>query len=287
MSHWQTLTLPFTAELQYGLHTLHHATQLVGMFSNSFLPKQLDDSQSNLGWSSEKNSIVSHVVSDTIAFLDIKNWEWKLVNDKTNKQFQTEIAGKTKSEAFQWFKSNLHKLGFDQDNFEYFKHFSLPYHEIDNGVSFVNLSSTIRNTLTKMQTNASIALHECIESLGLGTLSPVRIWPHHFDMASLIIIETDVDHNPTKTIGIGWAMPDDEIDEPYFYTNHWIKKEERNYDNLPSLNSCGKWHTSSWVGITIKYSDILNATNQYETIKEYFTESIRINKQILTDLKPT
>ena len=45
--------------------------------------------------------------------------------------------------------------------------------------------------------------------------SPVRCWPHHFDIATLLTIA------PGQTIGVGLEPGDGYYDEPYWYVNQY------------------------------------------------------------------
>lgn len=65
--------------------------------------------------------------------------------------------------------------------------------------------------------------------------SPVRLWPHHFDVAILI-----------GNIGVGFLAGDDSIDEPYWYVYNTPMP-----DPLPPL-SAGEWYRGHWMGAVLK-----------------------------------
>lgn len=65
--------------------------------------------------------------------------------------------------------------------------------------------------------------------------TPVRLWPHHFDIAMLI-----------DKIGIGFLAGDDEIDEPYWYVYNTPMP-----DPLLPL-STGEWHRGHWTGAVLQ-----------------------------------
>jgi hypothetical protein len=65
--------------------------------------------------------------------------------------------------------------------------------------------------------------------------SPVRLWPHHFDVATLI----------GGTLGVGFLAGDDEIDEPY-----WYVYDSPMPDTLPELPA-GEWHRGTWTGAVL------------------------------------
>jgi hypothetical protein len=65
--------------------------------------------------------------------------------------------------------------------------------------------------------------------------TPVRLWPHHFDVAVLI-----------DKLGVGFLAGDDEIDEPYWYVYNTPMP-----DPLPALR-VGEWHRGHWTGAVLK-----------------------------------
>jgi hypothetical protein len=52
-----------------------------------------------------------------------------------------------------------------------------------------------------------------------------RLWPHHFDLASLFVVERDSKGAMTKTIGVGITPPDAVDDAGYWYVSPWSKAE--------------------------------------------------------------
>jgi hypothetical protein len=56
-------------------------------------------------------------------------------------------------------------------------------------------------------------------SAAIAEASEVRCWPHHFDLGSLIVVETSADGELTKSIGIGLSPGDEAHAEPYFYVS--------------------------------------------------------------------
>ena len=65
--------------------------------------------------------------------------------------------------------------------------------------------------------------------------TPVRLWPHHFDVAILM-----------NHLGVGFLAGDDAIDEPYWYVYNTPMP-----DPLPTL-SVGEWYRGEWTGAVLK-----------------------------------
>jgi hypothetical protein len=83
----------------------------------------------------------------------------------------------------------------------------------------------------------------------------VRCWPHHFDLGTLISVESSDDTSSGRSIGAGMSPGDNWYPEPYFYVNpHGLAQvpEER-----PTLASGGHWHTEGWFGAVLTATSIL------------------------------
>ncbi len=78
--------------------------------------------------------------------------------------------------------------------------------------------------------------------------TPVRCWPHHFDIALLVQVDD------TRSIGIGLSPGDNYYAQPYFYLSPYPRP---NTDNLPSLPPGGRWHTKDFFGAVAPATDLL------------------------------
>ena len=85
--------------------------------------------------------------------------------------------------------------------------------------------------------------------------SPLRVWPHHFDIATLVTYSSD-DYKNEASIGVGALLGDGGYDEPYFYITPWPYPEK---DSLKKLEGEGMWHTEGWVGALLLVSRLKEA----------------------------
>jgi hypothetical protein len=83
--------------------------------------------------------------------------------------------------------------------------------------------------------------------------SPVRCWPHHFDIAILVRLEQAQGAEP-RAIGIGLSPGDDYYAQPYFYLSPYPKPDT---GNLPPLPPGGRWHTHEFFGAVATAVEIL------------------------------
>ncbi|RLD41319.1 MAG: hypothetical protein DRI89_10010, partial [Bacteroidetes bacterium] len=127
--------------------------------------------------------------------------------------------------------------------------------------------------------NAKIVLNEIAEAFQQD--EAIRIWPHHFDTGAFYVISKNEKGEMAQTIGIGFAIPDSMINEPYYYLSFWSADATEGLDELPSLPS-GQWLMPDWNGAVLKHSEILkadSASEQHKLVKSFYQSGIEILMQ--------
>lgn len=87
------------------------------------------------------------------------------------------------------------------------------------------------------------------EAAGAFGGSPVRLWPHHFDMATLVSLDEEATEE-SRSINIGLSLGDGSYGEPYWYVTPWPKPS----GELPVLAS-GRWHSEGFVAAVLPASE--------------------------------
>lgn len=96
------------------------------------------------------------------------------------------------------------------------------------------------------------ALASTLSDLSPGP-SPVRCWPHHFDIATYVSLEPGGAEG-ARGIGVGLSPGDASYDQPYFYVNPWPHLDRA---ALPPAIAPGHWHTEGFVGSVATGEEIL------------------------------
>ena len=126
--------------------------------------------------------------------------------------------------------------------------YDLPDHPVWSGAPF-EPHPRAQRFLISWYSNASRLIREVIEGdEGDCEASPIRVWPHGFDMASLLTLARGEDGNATATIGVGLSPGDESYDDPYLYVTVWPHPEP---DDLPVFEGPGYWHTKGFVGLVL------------------------------------
>jgi hypothetical protein len=101
----------------------------------------------------------------------------------------------------------------------------------------------------------------------------IRLWPHHFDLGTLIVEERGAASEVTRSVGVGLSPGDDGTGEPYWYVTPWPYPPS---DGLPRLGGFGSWNTSGWIGAVLRGSELtdLEGHRRAAALAEFATSAI-------------
>ncbi len=85
-----------------------------------------------------------------------------------------------------------------------------------------------------------------------GTMSPVVVWPHHFDL-SWLWFHGDALDDYQPHLNFGFAPFSDGLPRPYLYAYAYPYHEGA---SPPTLPAPARWHTAGWTGVVLELDDI-------------------------------
>ena len=254
---------------------LHHAAQLATAFGISYLPAQPDDSHTNLEWIDSLGALASKASGSASIRLAVRASPFAILvlDAKASALATYPLDGRTIGDAAQWVRGQLATHGFDGGRYTLERHYEIPRHRVDDGAAFESSTSASSfRALASWYANAASALEPVVATM--PNASPVRCWPHHFDIATLIQVA------PGKTISLGMEPGDDDYPEPYFYASVYPSPgAEAPRDDLAGN---GMWHTRAWIGAVLPASR-LGATGQQTQVDEFISSAVRACKKLLVD----
>jgi hypothetical protein len=269
---WRPLRINRAASLGDVRLQVHHAAQLATALGISYLPKQADDSHTNLTWVDALSALVSNPVQARDAIrVGVSVAPFGLVmlaNDGTRARLS--LDGRTVAEASDWIREHLATFGLDAAKYTLAKHYTIPAHAVDTGGRFDASNSELFDELAAWYADASIVLEEFVARMPHA--SPVRCWPHHFDIATLI------DFGSGKSVSLGMEPGDVYYSEPYYYASTYPRPGvdlER-----PPLAGNGRWHTHEWVGAVLPASAVGNA-QQRGQIEAFVDSALTATTELL------
>ncbi len=245
---------------------LHHVLQVPQSYSRSLLLPRDDDSQANLGWSAPHAALVTHPVEDKRVGLCFRD-STLLFLDGEREVSRFELPGHTLDDAVEWLRSHMGRnvAAHLRDT-----PFGIPKHPVEDDEP-LDLEVADAAELGLWFANAWLVLDEAAR--GAPDAGLVRCWPHHFDLATLIVLAGDGGEE-SRTVGAGLSPGDTSYTEPYFYVAPWPYPEA---DDLPPAPGDGHWHTKDFTAAVLPSSQIVSlgdAAAQAAGVREFLGDAI-------------
>lgn len=230
---------------------LHLLSQLIAKAGRTYVPKQADDSHTNLYFDSLGNRLMGRWIDSpkgkVILSLNLETLCFEWLSASMRLISEVETLGATYPEIEKKLAKQPGQLGLPTVGFSKPLHFEIT----DYPIAHEAVDVLIDDGLAEWKFYRGLANDTCGWLLGhLQQTSEIRIWPHHFD--------TGIYFEPNERIGIGYglAMEDPMADSPYLYFTGHALKGKLNYDNLPTLD-VGRWELSeSWKGAILPLVDL-------------------------------
>jgi hypothetical protein len=229
---------------------------LVSAVGTTLLPAAADDSHTNLEWLREPGLLVGHLTPDTPrcrAALRPANLRLYVLNRDDAPIAEHALHGTTISQGMLWleeqiavFRKRPLREPLRRSKLE------LPDHAVGRGAGFSAADTAAFSELSRWYANGDSVLRGLVERT--RNASPVRCWPHHFDIATLVTVEDGCDSENARTIGIGMSPGDASYSEPYWYVTPWPYPDEL---HLSALDGDGEWHRTGWLGAVLTGSKIV------------------------------
>ncbi|NUN67185.1 hypothetical protein HCU40_21155 (plasmid) [Pseudanabaena biceps] len=252
----------------------HYAIQPLAAISNALA----DSSNKGLFWDDQLGFItraITSIKSYRVA-LDPITLTLEFVTDRDQVISVFALSDRTLTEAFDWMKAIVNGLGGASD---FITPISYPPNDFpdsdlarDATFQLLNLTSD----LAEYYASADRILQNIVQQEPMA--SDVRIWPHHFDIATLISIPDEI-NGQEKSVGIGLSPGDGSYNEPYWYVTPYPYPEDRS--NLPILDGDGIWHTEGWVGAILTASQFGEPKASIDQVNAFLKSAIAACKKLL------
>ena len=186
-------------------------------------------------------------------------------------------------EIREWLGKELSARGFDAEALDAPLPFELPAHAIAEGAKY-DMAPPQEDALAQLAawfTDAELLLSELQRRMcerGLAA-SPVRCWPHHFDIAALTMLparDTDV----ISYIGLGLSPGDVYYEGPYFYVS---VSPDPNPVLLPKFTGVGHWHLYEFTAAVLTWDNVLSSKEQKAVARDFLHGAVAAALKILAD----
>ncbi len=261
---------------------LHYAIQFIAATGAALAEPLPDYSHTSLDWNPDLAVFLGAPIRAATPFrvaLNPVTLTSILLDSHRETIASLALTQKTLAEGMNWLKDEIAKLGADASKIEFLAYppDDFPDHPLAHGAAFHNREESGRQELIDYYAHTHRLLQEIVDAT--EDASPIHIWPHHFDMAILIMLAGKKGGEP-MTIGIGMSPGDKIYDEPYWYVSPYPYPDTV---SLPSLAGHGFWHTEHWVGAVLNASKLTQDTAeaQEEQVRAFLQSALEASEALL------
>jgi len=155
-------------------------------------------------------------------------------------------------DASTWIRGQLADCGLHTDAYSLATHYTIPPHPVGDSAPFDDSETDAFEELAAIYSDASRVLNDVVATTPDST--PIRCWPHHFDIATLIKVVPPRGDAPARTISLGMEPGDVYYAEPYFYASTYPPPSAA--AQRAPLAGGGSWHTHEWIGAVLPASGL-------------------------------
>ena len=168
-------------------------------------------------------------------------------------QLSERITGQSSAQVAATVSNALRAAGFDEDD--------LASVDVGGGDEEYAGYSADQANLMHRAIGSIAAVLEDFRATIREEMSPIQVWPHHFDLSMIWLPGTKVpgqdpanEEYADKQMNFGFAFGDDAIPAPYFYVTAYPLP-----DSLPStsLPDGTYWHSEGFNGAVLLYRDLV------------------------------
>jgi hypothetical protein len=258
----------------------HHAVQWLARAARAFVPPRPDDGHTNLGWDDALDGFTTYPLEGELS-LGLRISDLNLRTVGANGQQSFALDGHADVDARRWLGERLGAHGLDASALDAKSPYEIPAHAVGRGGAYE--ASKLSEPLTELAAwfaNAHRALGRTHDQMiaRKPAPSPVRTWPHHFDMATLSLLETaSAEH--ARSINAGFSPGDEHYGEPYFYVSPYPYPDP---GKLPSLPPLGHWHVRGFTAAIAPASRIIERPDPQAGTEAFLDEAVAVAITVLT-----
>jgi len=250
---WRSLGATPPGELGETRLQAHWAAQLLAAAGHSWVDRRPDHSNTSLRWSASLGGLIGEpfAIGGTMQCgLRMADLTWVLLDQGEEIIARTAAAGRSLDDALEWLRNAVaERHGSDLGPLTR-PSYEMPDDAIGRGAAFAAPRTDFSGELTRWYDNTQDLLAPF--ATGNEDALPVRCWPHHFDLATILYLTPGDQRTGGPQVGIGLSPGDENHDEPYLYVTPWPHPEARS--ELPPLPA-GFWRPDGFFGAVLPGSE--------------------------------
>jgi hypothetical protein len=230
----------------------HWAAQIVAAAGQTLVGSAPDDSNTSLEWIEPARALAGAPLGDGNVRAALRPADLTLlIRDAADRASETlDLRGETLQSGLAWLSAAVARAtGAAAVPLARPAH-ELPEHPVGAGALFPATDAAARALLADSFSMADQRLRARVASL--PGASPVRCWPHHFDIATLVALDpSTTPGDVSRTIGVGLSPGDASYSGGYWYVTPWPYPA---ISEWPPLAAGGAWHRAGWLGAVLLLS---------------------------------
>jgi hypothetical protein len=252
---WKPLGRVSAERLADARRQLHWMAQAASAVGKRLLEHQPDYGEQSFRWIEDAHALAQGTVAGPQPFRPAvrPSPPALLLLDHDGRPLrELPLDGRTLEDAFRWLEDEIagllgRALGPPLDRCA-----DIEAHPVNSGAPFSAADAEAFAEMGAWFGNS----HQLLTSLTEKNpgASAVRCWPHHFDIATLISLDSGEDAETARSIGAGLSPGDAGRPAPYFYVTPWPYPS---MEKLPDLEGGGTWNTAGWVGAILDAATLL------------------------------
>ena len=280
---WETLGRVPLERLADARLQLHWAAQAASAVGKQLLDHQPDSSEQSFVWRDGPRALVQGAVPGPLPFrsgLRPARPALVLLDEGDRSIREHLLDSHTLEEAYAWLEGEIRgHLGRRLERPLERSGEEIPPHPVASGARFSAADSEAFEEMGRWFFNA----HHFLSAVAASNpgASPVRCWPHHFDIATRIALDPEGDAETARSINVGLSPGDAARAEPYFYATPWPHPQGKPF---PELDGGGFWNTEGWTGAVLPASDLVRSPRgeeQREQAERFVATAIAACRNLL------
>lgn len=253
----------------------HHAVQWPSRAARANLKAVPDDSHSSLTWDAAHASLLCRPLpakgGEVRVGLRVGRLEL-IFTRGANVLDAFQFDGKTDAAAGAWADAKLLGLGLRPASSALLP-YALPAHPLAAGAPHdLSMLGRELGELSRWFSGSAEILEEFRAKLGGLHPGPVRCWPHHFDIATLVSF---VEGKDAPSMSVGVSLGDEYYPQPYAYVSPSARFEAA---ELPEPPPPGHWHTEGFFGVVATGDDILAMKDRGRGLLAFIVKAFEIGR---------
>jgi len=244
----------------------HLATQWLARVARAYVAARPEDGHTNLGWDDALGGLVTHPLADG-AQLGLRIADLTLVwLDSPGRKDGFALDARHDADACEWLGRHARAHGLEAQALDAAPPYGLPAFAGGDVYTAAALAEPL-GELAIWFSNANETLAATRQWLATRKIDapPVRCWPHHFDLDTLVTLA------PGRTTGIGFEPGDEHYDEPYFYVSLHPAPDVA---ALPPLPAIGHWDAKNFTAAIAPAHRILAVKQQGAEVTAFLQAAV-------------